>query len=454
MKIFKLLIKYLTITNIKMGNQLSCCEAKNDNAYEIKTQKEDEDTFSRAKGHLRTSKPAPIAEQKSEVIFNSYSNQNQTPYSNQNSPDRKLQSYPNAIETPNQNQAQISETNKRSQVLKFKADEKLLKEFLVDLKSQNTNNESELNAYMGEKILEKKESISNKEIYTQDFSSYLNQSEFRSDDIIELPAVYLNKENKTEIYKGSWIVEKREMANDEEIKDLTNYMKFHGYGIFIRSDGNVQEGIFRSGELDGPGKMYAKNGDTFIGNYEKGILNYKGVFIDYAGDIYEGDFRENRMEGKGKEIFIDGSLFTGEYSDNKKNGEGKFVWPDGSCYEGELRDNLFQGYGEYQWSSGLKYKGIWNKGLMEGEGIISTKNGDYYEGDFKNNKKDGFGLFWWNEKKYYLGNWKQGVQHGQGKFFKDGKIMIGRWENGKFIGHLEAEDVKFPQRKFNKNFSF
>ena len=119
-----------------------------------------------------------------------------------------------------------------------------------------------------------------------------------------------------------------------------------------------------------------------------------------------------------------------------------------------MKENHFHGQGLYEWASGLKYNGHWEKGLMEGEGIITTKNGDYYEGEFKNNKKDGLGLFWWNERKYYLGYWKQGVQHGNGKFFKEGKLMIGTWMNGKFKEHKAEDEVRLPEKTFNKVVTF
>jgi hypothetical protein len=424
-----------------MGNQFqTCCTDIRDTTNEINTYKKDEgedDPYRRAKGHVGSLKSTPLTVQKFE----------EKKLENQNNPYLINRTYTN--ETPNDNYIQ---NNKKLQVNEFKPIINLISEFLVNVNSQNPYNE--LIEYISEKILETRASKNLNEIYNQDFSSYLNQNNFRNNDIIELPAVYLDKEKKDEIYEGSWIIIRKDIQKNEEIKNLTNYIKFHGYGIFIGNDETVQEGIFFYGELDGPGKRFTKNGDTLIGNFEKGELNNKGVFVDYAGDIYKGDFRNNLMEGNGEEKFIDGSCFKGEYKNSKKNGQGKFVWPDNSFYEGELIDNLFHGHGLYQWASGLRYEGLWEKGLMEGEGILKTKNGDYYEGEFKNNKKDGFGLFCWKENKYYLGYWKQGVQHGDGKFYKEGKVMVGNWQNGKFSNHVDEADINFPQKKFKRNVSF
>ena len=423
-----------------MGNQLQgCCTDTKDTTNEIsgiKKEDEEEDNIGRAKGgNTRSVAAAPFIEQQSQEIFENREINNQA----NNTP----QGYDNVNGNFN------SENLNNFQKAEFKPDEALISNFLI---SPSQKADVNLDEFLSENVQKAKSSTKISEIYTPDYASALNQPEFKGDNIVELPPVYTDKEKKSEIYKGSWIIDKE--IQEGEVSNLNSNMKFHGFGTYIKKDCSVQEGIFRYGELDGPGKTYVNNGDTFTGNYEKGMLNDKGVFVDFAGDVYEGEFKANIMEGQGKETFIDGSAFEGEYKDNKKNGEGTFVWSDNSFYQGELKDNHFHGHGVYEWASGLKYDGKWEKGLMEGEGIITTKNGDYYEGEFKNNKKDGLGLFWWSEKKYYLGYWKQGVQHGDGKFFKEGKVMIGSWMNGKFKNHKKNEEIRLPERKFNKEITF
>ena len=391
--------------------------------------------FKRAKGGQTRLEPAAPFEEQSREIFENPEISDIKNHANDNN---------------NINGNFNSENLDTFQKAEFKPDEALIQNFLV---GETPDSEVKLDQFFSERVLAAKSSKNTNETYTQDYNQVLASPEFNGDNMVTLPPVYVDKENKQEIYKGSWIVDNKDIQEGGE-NNLNSNMKFHGYGTYIKSDKTVQEGIFRHGELDGPGKTYVNNGDTFIGNYEKGMLNNKGVFVDVAGDVYEGEFKDNIMEGQGQETFVDGSAFKGEYKGNKKNGEGKFVWADGSFYLGSLKDNHFHGLGLYEWASGLKYNGQWEKGLMEGEGIITTKNGDYYEGEFKNNKKDGLGLFWWNERKYYLGNWKQGVQHGDGKFFKEGKLMIGTWLNGKFKQHKDMDQVRIPEKTFDKVVTF
>lgn len=270
---------------------------------------------------------------------------------------------------------------------------------------------------------------------------------------ITLPAVYIDKVRKDEVYSGNWHLTSN-IQFTAQTQNLKSIMKFSGLGIHIKQDKSVAEGFFREGELSGPGRVILANGDLFKGLYTNGFLNESGIFVDFSGNIYNGQFKLNIMDGYGEEIFIDNSTFKGEYKRNKKNGKGKFVWADGSFYEGELQDNNLHGKGVYQWASGLKYEGDWARGVMQGKGIFTNNNGEYYEGEFKDNKKDGFGLFWWSEKKYYLGYWQDGVQHGFGKYIKDGKLMIGVWSRGKFDKHLEKEQIKFPNLNFKKRVAF
>lgn len=330
-------------------------------------------------------------------------------------------------------------------------------EFLFPyLVNQEDVNDVDLEKFLNDKVraTRRKHGDIREDTYLKNLFLKVNVNDKSQGQII-IPPVYIDRIRRDEIYSGSWKEVKSLEMPVENIQNLKSISKFNGFGTLVKADKSVVEGYFREGELDGPGRIIVANGDLFKGIYQNGFLNDNGVFIDFAGNIYEGKFKLNIMDGYGEERFTDNSYFKGDYKSNKKNGKGKFVWTDGSYYEGELQENSLHGKGTYQWSSGLRYEGEWVKGSMTGRGIITTPNGDYYEGEFKENKKDGFGLFWWNEKKYYLGYWKDGQQHGNGKFFKEGKLMIGYWNRGKFEKHLENEMLKFPPGvHFNKKVSF
>ena len=325
----------------------------------------------------------------------------------------------------------------------------ILKEFLLNPESTD---QIDINSLLESKVKEtrSKSGKINEDCYLKPL--FLNVTNDGNNQI-NISPVWIDKEKKNEIYFGQWKLNKNIDIN-KNIKNLNTIMNFNGFGILIKEDKSISEGIFKDGELQGPGRVILANGDLLKGNFTKGLLNDEGIFIDYSGNEYKGMFKDNVMDGKGEEYFVDKSFFKGEYVKNKKNGKGKFVWGDGSFYEGDLVNNNLDGKGIYKWASGLHYEGEWCKGLMQGNGILKTSIGEYYEGEFKDNKKHGFGLFWWNENKYFVGYWKDGLQDGQGKFFKNEKKMIGTWKKGKFENHLEQDEIYFPKFEFKKIVKF
>jgi hypothetical protein len=453
-----------------MGNNLAFCCKQNDkvegqeinrmNFQEYKRHERYEETIDKSKGErvLSNEAPAEYIQNKSQEIFENRQFNSMLPVSGQtnnpeidNEPIENPQEYQERYTSLYQSyHAKDDEFHDHKPAPKgIEIDNIFLKEFYVNHINPDDVN---LDQYLNSKVLQiKKKNANLKEdlYFNKQFDDKIHDDKVN----LNIAPVYIDKVRRNEIYYGSWnLLKNAEISHS--IQNLKSIMKFNGYGVYIKEDKSIIEGIFHEGELDGPGRVIVANGDLFKGIYQNGFLNNKGIFIDFAGNIYEGDFKLNIMEGFGKETFVDGSSFEGEYKRNKKNGKGKFVWNDGSYYHGELQDNNLHGKGIYSWASGLKYEGDWSKGAMHGSGVITTPNGDYYEGGFKDNKKDGFGLFWWNERKYYLGFWQDGLQHGNGKFFKEGKLMIGSWNKGKFEKHLEKEQIKFPDFKFNKRVSF
>jgi len=53
------------------------------------------------------------------------------------------------------------------------------------------------------------------------------------------------------------------------------------------------------------------------------------------GDIYEGEWRKGRIDGSGKMEFIGGDLYEGEWKNDMMDGRGKNIYHNGNVYEGE-----------------------------------------------------------------------------------------------------------------------
>ena len=180
----------------------------------------------------------------------------------------------------------------------------------------------------------------------------------------------------------------------------------HGYGIFIKGDGETYEGEYRHNQYHGRGKQRLPQGDQFDGMFKEGQYHGRG-FMRYADDSnYQGDFLagmfhgqgtfrwpkgagsytgtfvKNRMDGFGKRVFSNKTVFEGEYKGGGMNGRGQLTRANGDRYEGEFMDNKFHGHGVMHYASGDTYRGQWQIGIMCGVGRYEYEAGGYYEGEY------------------------------------------------------------------------
>ncbi len=83
------------------------------------------------------------------------------------------------------------------------------------------------------------------------------------------------------------------------------------------------EGRFRSGVLQGVGRMIGAGGDRFEGAYRDGKREGYGVYASATGERYEGEFKGNRRHGRGTLIHADGSRVEGTFVDGNPPADGK-----------------------------------------------------------------------------------------------------------------------------------
>lgn len=71
------------------------------------------------------------------------------------------------------------------------------------------------------------------------------------------------------------------------------------------------------------------------------------------GQVYEGNWNKGQMDGVGKLIYDNGNLYDGEFKQGKRHGTGLFVWAEnGSSYKGGWREGLMHGKGTNKNSRG------------------------------------------------------------------------------------------------------
>lgn len=142
----------------------------------------------------------------------------------------------------------------------------------------------------------------------------------------------------------------------------------HGTGIRAFDDGELQEGEFSNGELNGHGRhertaprlrlicivtvgrcKYASGG-VYVGSWIAGKRSGLGLYTGCLAD--------------GEDFFVLGSYYFGEWSSDLPNGHGARVAPDGSKYVGEFKDGHPDGEGTLTHADGRTECGTWLQGRM------------------------------------------------------------------------------------------
>jgi hypothetical protein len=94
----------------------------------------------------------------------------------------------------------------------------------------------------------------------------------------------------------------------------------HGYGTLITPTSQFI-GTWRNGQFSGWGREIKNNGEVFEGKYNNGKINGKGIY-KYRDILYIGDFENNIRQGKGEKI-CKYYYYKGEFKNDKIDGYGK-----------------------------------------------------------------------------------------------------------------------------------
>ena len=169
--------------------------------------------------------------------------------------------------------------------------------------------------------------------------------------------------------------------------DLNSEGQRHGIGK-CTTPYYVLMGMWKFDQFSGWGRESRSNGDVFEGRFQNGFLNGKGIFMNdqkckYVGDFlntkrwgkgdlttpnihYEGDFYNNQMHGNGRIIFFrDGIEYMGTFKNDQLTGYGKFKWKNGDKYEGPVLNGKIHGYGKYKFSDGRVIMARFREGIKE-----------------------------------------------------------------------------------------
>ena len=175
--------------------------------------------------------------------------------------------------------------------------------------------------------------------------------------------------------------------------------------------------------------------ELYFGSYvgdrnERDERHGHGVANLPNGDTYDGEYKKGLRHGRGEYKFQCGAIYKGEYQNNKKHGQGSFHYPDGSWYEGEWFEDMKQGHGTYV------YRYLYKQTICLF--IYPFRNADRYEGQFYQDQKHGVGTYTIFEpstrypvvSSYYVGNWSNGIPSGAGELVHENHKYQGNWVDG------------------------
>lgn len=188
------------------------------------------------------------------------------------------------------------------------------------------------------------------------------------------------------------------------------------FGSSKSSDGETYTGEFRKGVYDGNGTLILGNGEKYVGEFRNGKQDGRGVYTfpdgrkivggflngEWDGWMeltlgdglrFEGNFSKGKRKGYGSFYYVKGSgsrlvKVSGEFDGDELNGRCSWVWTTGQKYDGECKRGKFNGKGVFTWFNGWKTLGVWADNVLVEEASESVSGADIENGTVKLSCKD------------------------------------------------------------------
>ncbi len=91
-------------------------------------------------------------------------------------------------------------------------------------------------------------------------------------------------------------------------------------------------GELRNGKPNGRGRLEIRTGEVFEGFWRDGKLEGEGVHVDAAGNRYQGSFQAGIESDGGRLMLRTGAVFTGTFRNGLRDGSGTMLLPGGTRY--------------------------------------------------------------------------------------------------------------------------
>ena len=264
--------------------------------------------------------------------------------------------------------------------------------------------------------------------------------------------------DKTGVSPNSLKIYNKDDINQIQIYqgDLNYEGQRHGIGK-CTTPHYVLIGQWKNDKFSGWGRESRANGEVYEGRYENGLLNGKGIFLNDKNCKYVGDFMNTKRWGKG-DLTTDKIHYEGHFYNNQIHGNGRIKFlREGIEYKGTFKNDKIDGYGVFKWKNGDIYEGQVRSGRMHGFGKYKYKNGQVYKGVFNNGDKESDKMKKyeiWKNNGYGLGPNSQNLQSGELDGPQDNLIRKNRLDSNSFSDNVRSQNSRAgsnSQRQFPDN---
>lgn len=139
----------------------------------------------------------------------------------------------------------------------------------------------------------------------------------------------------------------------------------HGQGQ-LWTDKSKYSGGFRDDQFWGTGSLVDENGDLYEGDFVNGVMEGAVTILTKEGNKFLGEYKAGKKEGPGQWEYSNGTLSNGIFQNGEMNGNGvKFYDKERAVrYEGEFKDDKPGGKGTYFTPDGEKITALWERGKV------------------------------------------------------------------------------------------
>jgi len=129
----------------------------------------------------------------------------------------------------------------------------------------------------------------------------------------------------------------------------------------------------------------------YEGEMHGGFMNGQGKFTFANGDVFDGQFKDGSLDGRGSARWFNKNHYEGEWKNGYPSGNGTYTWASGNRYTGQWAEGKQNGGGDFRFANGNHYVGAFKDGLMDGQGKFTWSDGNVYTGEFHNDQPNGKG---------------------------------------------------------------